>query len=103
MLTIGVLAAEHIAVGLVNNHQLVGSLRVFPPVGSDSDFLIELPTDEIARRLAEQIEAVAAGQENGSVTLFSTEAWGQGVGGEGAPDERQQRCLPRAIPRDGVL
>ena len=50
MLTIGVLAAEHIAVGLVNHHQLVGSLRVFPPADSDSDFLIELPNDEIARR-----------------------------------------------------
>ncbi len=69
MLTIGVLAAEHIAVGLVNNHQLVGSLRVFPPVGSDSDFLIELPPDEIARRITEQLEAVADGQEIAAIGL----------------------------------
>ena len=69
MLTIGVLAAEHIAVGLVNHHQLVGSLRVFPPVDSDSDFLIELPNDEIARRIAEQIEAVADGQEIAAIGL----------------------------------
>ena len=69
MLTIGVLAAEHIAVGLVNHHQLVGSLRLFPPVDSDSDFLIELPNDEIARRLTEQIAAVADGQEISAIGL----------------------------------
>jgi predicted NBD/HSP70 family sugar kinase len=61
MLTIGVLAAEHIAVGLVDDHQLVGDLRVFPNRASDSDFLSDLPADEIVRRIAEQIEAIADG------------------------------------------
>ncbi len=69
MLTIGVLAAEHIAVGLVNDHQLISPLRVFPPVDSDSDFLNELPKDEIARRIAEQIEAVIDGQEVAAIGL----------------------------------
>lgn len=63
MATIGVLAAEHVAVGLVENHQLTGNLRVFPRKDDDWDYLGELPPEEITRCLAEQIEVVAAGKE----------------------------------------
>jgi glucokinase len=63
MATIGVLASEHVAVGLVENHQLSGALRVFPRQDDDWDYLGELPPEEIVRCLAEQIEVVAAGKE----------------------------------------
>ena len=47
MATIGVLAAEHVAVGLIENHQLTGALRVFPRQDDDWDYLGELPPEEM--------------------------------------------------------
>ncbi len=63
MATIGVLAAEHVAVGLIEDHQLTGALRVFPRQEDAWDYLGELPPEEITRCLAEQIEVVAAGKD----------------------------------------
>jgi len=63
MATIGVLAAEHVAVGLVEDYQLSGTLRVFPRQDDDWDYLGELPPEEITRCLAEQIEVVAGGRD----------------------------------------
>lgn len=63
MATIGVLAAEHVAVGLVEGHQLSGALRVFPGQEDDWDYLGELPPEEITRCLADQIELVGAKAE----------------------------------------
>lgn len=63
MATIGVIAAEHVAVGFIENHQLSGALRVFPRQDDDWDYLGELPSEEIVRCLAEQIEVVAAGKD----------------------------------------
>ncbi len=53
--TIGVLAAEHIAVGLVENHQLAGPVRVFPERGGNAGCLTEMPTEEIVQHIADQI------------------------------------------------
>src|SRR5258708_24976837 len=63
MQTIGAFASEHIAVGLVEDHHLVGDFRVFPAAGSKSDYLESLHTEEIVQQLAEQIEAAAQGHE----------------------------------------
>lgn len=62
MATIGVLAAEHLAVGLVNDNQLVGSLHIYPERAAD-DFLCDSPATEIVRLLVEQIKIVVAAQE----------------------------------------
>ena len=62
MPTIGVLAAEHVAVGVVEDHQLVAPLRIFPSHDEDWDYLGELPPEEITRCLAEQIEIVGGGK-----------------------------------------
>ena len=61
MATIGVLAAEHIAVGLVEDHQISGALRTFPTDSGSEEYLSDLPAEEITRALAKQIEAVASG------------------------------------------
>lgn len=61
--TLGVLAAEHIAVGLVEEHQLVGKLRVYPNGEDETGLLIEMPAEEIVERIVEQIEAAGAGQQ----------------------------------------
>lgn len=62
MATIGVLAAEHLIVGLVEDHQLTGALRVHPQKTDNDEFLSDLPAEEIARAIAVQIAAVAVGQ-----------------------------------------
>ena len=41
--TIGVLATEHIAVGLAEEHKLVGAARIFPDKQTDVDCLAEMP------------------------------------------------------------
>ncbi|MEP7338882.1 MAG: ROK family protein, partial [Acidobacteriota bacterium] len=61
--TIGVMAAEHIAAGLVENNQLVGALHVFPTANSKSDDLADMPADQIAELMVRQIESVRQGQE----------------------------------------
>ena len=61
--TIGVLAAEHIAVGLVEAHQIVGAIRRFPATESSADQLGGMPAQEIVQALAEQIALVRAEQE----------------------------------------
>ena len=60
--TIGVMAAEHIAAGLVENNRLTGALHVFPAAGG-SDYLSEMPADQIADVIVRQIESVRQGQQ----------------------------------------
>ena len=57
--TIGVLATEHIACGLVEEHKLVGAIRRFPETESKADQLGGMPAQEIVAALAEQIALVA--------------------------------------------
>jgi glucokinase len=64
MPTIGVIAAEHIAVGLVENHQVVGELQVFPTAGSHNDILIELPSEDIVERIGQLVAAIPQSRES---------------------------------------
>jgi predicted NBD/HSP70 family sugar kinase len=59
---IGVLAMEHIAVGLVEDHRLVGPIRLFPDNGLAASPLQGMPADEIARTICAQLGEVARGQ-----------------------------------------
>lgn len=60
-LQIGVLAAEHIAAGAVENHAIVGGIRRFPDQ-SDKDYLAEMPAEEIALRIVEEVQIAREGQ-----------------------------------------
>jgi glucokinase len=60
--TLGVLATEHIAVGLVENNQLVGPVRVYPEQGDPSDILQGMPAESIGQCIREQIERVGQGE-----------------------------------------
>jgi glucokinase len=66
---IGVLAMEHIAVALVEDHGLVGSLRVYPDDRSATSPLQSLPADQIAETICAQIEEVAQGQRIDAVGI----------------------------------
>src|SRR5262245_32581869 len=57
----GVLAMEHIAVGLVEDRALAGPVRVYPPVGSPSAGLHAMPPEQIAETIRTEILAVAGG------------------------------------------
>src|SRR2546423_13098654 len=65
--TIGVMAMEHIAVGLVEEHQLVGAKRVFPDTQSEYDSLAEMPAEEITQGIARQVQSAADGGEVAAV------------------------------------
>ncbi len=67
MRTIGVIAAEHIAVGVIEDNRVVGELVVFPGTLNQGDVLVELPADEIVERIGRQVEAIRAGGEIAAV------------------------------------
>jgi glucokinase len=58
---IGVLAMEHIAVGLVEDGALAGPIRVYPPLGSSSVGLHAMPPEQIAETIRTEMLAVAGG------------------------------------------
>jgi glucokinase len=58
---VGVLAMEHIAVGLVEDGRLAGPIRVYPPLGSSSSGLHAMPPEQIAEAIRTEILAVAGG------------------------------------------
>jgi glucokinase len=58
---IGALAMEHIAVGLVEDHRLVGPIRVFPDDGTASSPLQSMPADQIAETICAKIKEVGQG------------------------------------------
>src|SRR5712691_12608100 len=61
-LTIGALVTEHIAVSLIESHQIVGSVHKFPEAGSVSDALEGMPAEEIVQRIAQEVELAVQGQ-----------------------------------------
>ena len=61
--TIGVMAAEHVAVGVVEGDRIAGTVRVFPETGSEADSLRDMPADEIAQSIRRQVQLAAEGAE----------------------------------------
>ena len=61
--SIGALVTEHVAVGLVENNQLVSAIHVFPEGGGDPDILGGMPTEDIVQQIAREIEFVGEGHK----------------------------------------
>ena len=61
--TIGALVTEHIAVGIIEANELVGSVRRFPDADSLRDVLEGMPAEEIVRRVGHEIELISQGHE----------------------------------------
>jgi predicted NBD/HSP70 family sugar kinase len=59
---IGVWAAEHIAIGLVEDNKVSGRLRTYPDEGSDPHALHGMPSETMVAHMCEVITEVAAGQ-----------------------------------------
>ena len=60
---IGVLAMEHIALGLVDGRNLVGPMRIYPDGGAASSPLQSMPADQIAEVIAAQVKEIARGHD----------------------------------------
>jgi glucokinase len=58
---IGIITAEHIAVGLVEGHQLIGQVRVSEDDSDDS--LLSMPPADIAECFVREIQALGGGSE----------------------------------------
>ena len=61
--SIGVLATDHIAVGLVEEHHVAGLVLVYPERGDDQGALQGMPAEDIGKCIREQIERVGKGHE----------------------------------------
>ena len=67
--SVGVLVMEHIAVGLVENNQLVGQVNLYPEKGTSLDALQSMPAENLGDCVREQIDAVAKGQKIQAIGL----------------------------------
>lgn len=61
-LKIGVLATQHIAVGVVEESRIVGQTRIFPEGGNKSDYLADMHAEEIAEQILQQITKARQGK-----------------------------------------
>lgn len=67
--SIGVLAAEHVAIGLVEDHHVTGEIRRFPDNDHEADALLGMPGDDLIRYLAERIQSVAGDEPIATVGI----------------------------------
>ena len=67
--SVGVLVMEHIAVGLVENNQLVGQVNLYPEKGTSLDALQSMPAENLGDCMRKQIDAVAKGQKIQAIGL----------------------------------
>src|SRR6266403_4729285 len=67
--SVGVLVMEHIAVGLVENNKLVGTLNLYPEQGASLDALQSMPAENIGDCIRQQIDAAAKGQKISAIGL----------------------------------
>jgi len=67
--SVGVLVMEHIAVGLVENNQLVGPVTLYPEKGTSLDALQSMPAENLGDCVRKQIEAAAKGQKIQAIGL----------------------------------
>ena len=67
--TVGVLVMEHIAVGLVEGHKVVGPLSIFPETPQSLDPLQSMPAEGIVDCIRQQVEKVAGGEKISSIGI----------------------------------
>ena len=61
MRTIGVIAGEHVAVGVVQDNRVVGAIRRYPEDNTGS--LAEMPAEQYGAQIQHEIEALTEGDE----------------------------------------
>jgi glucokinase len=67
--SIGVVVSEHIAWGIVEGDSVRGAISVYPAEGEGADLLHAMPCDELVKRIADEIKALAEGEALEAVGL----------------------------------
>jgi len=67
--TVGVLVMEHIAVGLVEDHKVLGSLSIFPEKPQSLDPLQSMPAEGIVDCIRQQVEKVAGAEKIAAIGI----------------------------------
>ena len=67
--TIGVLMMEHIAVGLVEGHKVIGAARLYPEKTQSLDPLLSMPAEGIADSIRVEVEQVAGREKIGAIGI----------------------------------
>jgi len=67
--TVGVLVMEHIAVGLVENHRVLGALNLFPEKPQSLDPLQSMPAESIVDSIRQQVEKVSSGEKIAAIGI----------------------------------
>jgi predicted NBD/HSP70 family sugar kinase len=67
--TVGVLVMEHIAVGLVEDHKVLGSLSIFPETPQSLDPLQSMPAEGIVDCIRQQVDKVAGGEKISAIGI----------------------------------
>jgi glucokinase len=67
--SIGVVVSEHIAWGIVEDHAVVGEITLVPTEGSGADLLHAMPCDELVKRIADEVKAMAEGEKLEAIGL----------------------------------
>jgi predicted NBD/HSP70 family sugar kinase len=60
--SIGVVVSEHIAWGTVEGLSVVDAISAYPAEGSGADLLHAMPCEEMVRRIADEVKALAEGE-----------------------------------------
>jgi len=98
--TVGVLVMEHIAVGLVEAHKVLGSLDIFPEKPQSLDPLQSMPAEGVVDCIRQQIEKVAAGEKIGAIGIgFPGIIRNGGRRGFAQPASGQGVCLASGLVR----
>src|SRR5947199_10671242 len=69
--TVGVLVMEHIAVGLVEGHKVVGPLSIFPEKPQSLDPLQSMPAEGIVDCIRQHVDKVAGGEKIAAIGIGS--------------------------------
>jgi glucokinase len=67
--TVGVLVMEHIAVGIVEGHKVIGALRRYPEKAGTADALLAMPAEKIAECIRQEIEMTVKGEKIHAIGL----------------------------------
>src|SRR5438046_8675544 len=67
--TVGVLVMEHIAVGLVEDHNVLGSLSIFPETPQSLDPPQSMPSEGIVDCIRQQVDRVAGGEKISAIGI----------------------------------
>jgi len=103
--TVGVLVMEHIAVGSVEGHKVVGPLSIFPEKPQSLDPLQSMPAEGIVDCIRQQVDKVAGGEKIAAIGIGFPGIIRGGVVEDSptSPRPRDLRCkapwLPRLAPK----